>query len=52
MQAEECSQGGLNCNHYCRTCHVGGPKEYKESEAGYVTLFKVWYTFLLIFSLV
>jgi hypothetical protein len=50
MQAEECSQGGLSC--YCRTCHVGGSKEYKESEAGYGTLFEVWYTFLLIFLLV
>ncbi|KAG1824629.1 uncharacterized protein BJ212DRAFT_1444390 [Suillus subaureus] len=35
MQAEECSHAGLNCNYYCRTCDVGGMKEYKESEAGY-----------------
>ncbi|KAI6098819.1 hypothetical protein EDD16DRAFT_1697566 [Pisolithus croceorrhizus] len=40
MQAEECSQGGLNCNYYCWTCHAGGLKEYKETEAGYCSLFK------------
>ncbi|KAI6029918.1 hypothetical protein BKA83DRAFT_4030647, partial [Pisolithus microcarpus] len=40
MQAEECSQGGLNCNYYCQTCHAGGPKEFKESKAGYCSLFK------------
>ncbi|KAI6111277.1 hypothetical protein F5141DRAFT_1188425 [Pisolithus sp. B1] len=40
MQAEECSQGGLNCNYYCWTCHAGGSKEHKESEAGYCSLFK------------
>ncbi|KAG2129942.1 hypothetical protein DEU56DRAFT_872405 [Suillus clintonianus] len=39
MQAEECSHGGLNCNYFCRTCHVGGTKEHKESEAGYASLF-------------
>jgi hypothetical protein len=41
MQAEECSHAGLNCNYFCRTCHVGGTKEYKESEAGYTSLFTV-----------
>ncbi|KAI5988836.1 hypothetical protein EDC04DRAFT_2873238 [Pisolithus marmoratus] len=40
MLAEECSQGGLNCNYYCQTCHAGGPKEHKGSEAGYCSLFK------------
>ncbi|KAF8840947.1 hypothetical protein BDN67DRAFT_1048545, partial [Paxillus ammoniavirescens] len=40
MQAEECSQGGLTCNHFCRTCDVGGTKEHKESEEGYRSLFK------------
>ncbi|KAG1872268.1 hypothetical protein F4604DRAFT_1881049 [Suillus subluteus] len=39
MQAEECSHAGLNCNYFCRTCEVGGTKEYKESEAGYNTIF-------------
>ncbi|KAG2089052.1 uncharacterized protein F5147DRAFT_748387 [Suillus discolor] len=39
MQAEECSHAGLNCNYYCRTCEVGGMKEYKESEAGYNSIF-------------
>jgi hypothetical protein len=41
MQAEECSHGGLNCNYFCRTCHVGGTKEFKESEAGYNSIFTV-----------
>lgn len=41
MQAEECSHAGLNCNYFCRTCEVGGTKEYKESEAGYNTIFMV-----------
>jgi hypothetical protein len=39
MQAEECSHAGLNCNYFCRTCKVGGTKEYKESKAGYNTPF-------------
>ncbi|KIK24423.1 hypothetical protein PISMIDRAFT_98570, partial [Pisolithus microcarpus 441] len=39
MQGEECSQAGLNCNYFCRTCEVRGNKEYKESDAGYSTLF-------------
>ncbi|KAG1756925.1 hypothetical protein EDD22DRAFT_957306 [Suillus occidentalis] len=41
MQAEECSHAGLNCNYFCRTCEVGGTKEYKESKAGYNTIFTV-----------
>ena len=41
MQAEECSHGGLKCNYFCRTCDVGGNKEFKESEQGYESLFKV-----------
>ncbi|KAG2147900.1 uncharacterized protein EDB93DRAFT_1240576 [Suillus bovinus] len=41
MQAKECSHAGLNCNYYCRTCEVGGMKEYKESEAGYNSIFNV-----------
>ncbi|KAG1804057.1 uncharacterized protein BJ212DRAFT_1284808, partial [Suillus subaureus] len=39
MQAEECSHAGLNCNYYCRMCDVGSTKEYKESEAGYSSIF-------------
>ncbi len=41
MQAEECSQGGLRCNKFCRTCHVGGNNEYKQSDEGYLSLFEV-----------
>lgn len=41
MQAEMSSQGGLNCNYFCRTCHVGGNKEYKMSNEGYLTVFRV-----------
>ncbi|KAI6116976.1 hypothetical protein EV401DRAFT_2058010 [Pisolithus croceorrhizus] len=40
MQAKECSQGSLNCNYYCQTYQAGGPKGFKESEAGYCSLFK------------
>ncbi|KAH7919605.1 hypothetical protein BV22DRAFT_968262, partial [Leucogyrophana mollusca] len=39
MQAEECSHAGLNCNYFCRTCDVGGTKQYKESEMGYNSIF-------------
>ncbi|KAH7931055.1 hypothetical protein BV22DRAFT_999145, partial [Leucogyrophana mollusca] len=39
MQAEECSHAGLNCNYFCRTCDVGGNKEYKQSSAGYNSIF-------------
>ncbi|KAG1730147.1 uncharacterized protein EDB91DRAFT_1239152 [Suillus paluster] len=35
MQAQECSHAGLNCNYFCRTCHIGGMKEYKELDVGY-----------------
>ncbi|KAF8546126.1 hypothetical protein OG21DRAFT_1479713 [Imleria badia] len=38
MQAELCSQAGLSCNYFCHTCHGGGTKEYKGSNAGYCTL--------------
>lgn len=41
MQAEECSHGGLKCNYFCRTCHVGGTQDYKKSDQGYLELFKV-----------
>ncbi|KAG1833933.1 hypothetical protein EV424DRAFT_1468957 [Suillus variegatus] len=39
MQAEECSHAGLHCNYFCRTCEVGGTKEYKESDEGYKSIF-------------
>ncbi len=41
MQAELASQLGLQGNYFCRTCHVGGTKEFKRSLEGYATLFKV-----------
>jgi hypothetical protein len=41
MQAEECSHGGLTCNIFCRTCHVGGTKEFKQSDVGYRSVFTV-----------
>ncbi|KAG2064482.1 hypothetical protein BDR04DRAFT_1130742 [Suillus decipiens] len=47
MQAEECSHAGLNCNYYCRTCDVGGTKEYKESETGYTSIFNQFETAML-----
>ncbi|KAG1735638.1 uncharacterized protein EDB91DRAFT_1250472 [Suillus paluster] len=39
MHAEECSHAGLHCNFFCRTCEVGGTKEYKESDEGYKSIF-------------
>ncbi|KAG1753908.1 uncharacterized protein EDB91DRAFT_1043935, partial [Suillus paluster] len=39
MQAEECSHAGLNCNYFCRTCDVGGTKEFKASDEGYNSIF-------------
>lgn len=41
MQAEECNHGGLKCNYFCRTCNVGGTREFKESDQGFESLFKV-----------
>ena len=41
MQAEECSHGGLACNYFCRTCKVGGTKEWKSSDEGFQSLFSV-----------
>jgi len=46
MQAEECSHAGLHCNYFCRTCEVGGTKEYKESDEGYKSIFVVCSIFL------
>jgi hypothetical protein len=41
MQGEECSHGGLTCNYFCRTCKVGGTKQFKESDEGFASIFKV-----------
>lgn len=41
MQAEECSHAGLNCNFFCRTCHVGGTKAEKQSLTGFTKIFEV-----------
>jgi len=41
MQAEECSQAGLHCNFFCRTCKVGGTKEFKRSDEGFAEILKV-----------
>ncbi|OBZ79989.1 hypothetical protein A0H81_00442 [Grifola frondosa] len=38
MQAELCSHIGLQANFFCRCCHVGGDKVYKQSNDGYPTL--------------
>ncbi|KAK1220278.1 hypothetical protein PQX77_016965 [Marasmius sp. AFHP31] len=40
MQAEECSQAGLQCNFFCRTCEVGGTQEVKRSDTGFMSLFQ------------
>ncbi|KAI0819952.1 hypothetical protein BC628DRAFT_1331621, partial [Trametes gibbosa] len=40
MQAEECSHAGLNCNFFCRTCHVGGTKAEKQSLTGFTKIFE------------
>lgn len=51
MQAEECSQGGLRCNYFCRTCKVGGTMAEKQSDEGYLKLFEVVLAFFfLIYS--
>lgn len=41
MQAEHCSQAGLNCNFFCQTCKVGGRRSFKESDEGFPCFFKV-----------
>ncbi|KAI0369657.1 hypothetical protein BV20DRAFT_945672 [Pilatotrama ljubarskyi] len=38
MQAELCSHIGLKGNHFCRCCHVGGDKAFKESDDGFASL--------------
>ncbi|KAF7965722.1 hypothetical protein HWV62_42165 [Athelia sp. TMB] len=40
MQAEMASSSGLSSNHFCRTCKVGGTREFKQSNNGFETLFK------------
>ncbi|KAL4062763.1 hypothetical protein V8B97DRAFT_2026674 [Scleroderma yunnanense] len=39
MQAEECSHGGLKCNHFCQTCKVGGTNVEKRTDKEYTDLF-------------
>jgi hypothetical protein len=41
MQAEQCSCQLQNANYFCRTCGAGGPADFKQSESGYESLFKV-----------
>ncbi|KAG9081358.1 hypothetical protein FS749_007718 [Ceratobasidium sp. UAMH 11750] len=39
MQAEQCSCQLQKANVFCRTCLVGGSTEFRESAAGYASLF-------------
>ncbi|KAH9920588.1 uncharacterized protein B0H18DRAFT_936500 [Fomitopsis serialis] len=41
MQAELCSHIGLKGNFFCRTCHVGGSQEFKQSNEGFPSLTKI-----------
>jgi len=41
IQSEICGHIGGNGNHPCRKCHAGGSKEFKETNAGYHSLFQV-----------
>lgn len=47
MQAELANSAGLSSNHFCRTCKVGGTREFKQSDDGFSSLFKVPSIFLL-----
>ncbi|KAJ7256585.1 hypothetical protein C8J57DRAFT_1649924 [Mycena rebaudengoi] len=40
MQAELCSCAGLNSNFFCRTCHAGGTREWKQSDEGFAEILK------------
>ncbi len=41
MQAELCSHIGLQGNHFCRMCHVGGDQAFKSSNEGFPSLMVV-----------
>ncbi|KAG2351053.1 hypothetical protein BDR07DRAFT_1456115 [Suillus spraguei] len=41
MQVEECSHGSLHCDYFCHTCKVGGMTSMKQSDEGYLKLFKI-----------
>ena len=41
QQSEECSHIGLNGNHMCHGCKVGGTTEHKTSDDGYHSLYCV-----------
>ena len=41
MGSDIASHLGLKANFYCRRCYAGGTKEFKMSEEGYPSLFKV-----------
>lgn len=51
MQAELASQLGLQGNFFCRTCHVGGTKDFKSSLEGYAALFTVRWRSLWVLEL-
>ncbi|KAJ6469227.1 hypothetical protein DFH09DRAFT_1294525 [Mycena vulgaris] len=40
MQAELCSCAGLNSNFFCRTCHAGGTREWKQCNEGFADILK------------
>ncbi|KAF8062389.1 hypothetical protein FPV67DRAFT_1422187 [Lyophyllum atratum] len=40
MQAELCSCAGLGTNFFCRTCHAGGTREWKQSNSGFAEVLK------------
>ncbi|KAJ6632455.1 hypothetical protein B0H10DRAFT_1770681 [Mycena sp. CBHHK59/15] len=40
MQAELCSCAGLATNFFCRTCHAGGTRQWKQSNEGFTEVLK------------